>query len=153
MEDLQKLNKDLNNLFSNHINASCKSNISDSCNFIFITSSQLKYYYNTLTCLSAPLFIFNVPYTSLPYSPPTILLLASAKSDYSPFPVHTSNYPALGFCSCCSPLLVKNKYFLSTFYIPSPVLDIPHREQERNGYCSHGVYILVGEKDKAQKDR
>lgn len=111
MEDLQKLNKDLNNLFSNHINASCKSSISDSCNFIII-SSQLKYYYNTLTCLSASLFPFSVLYTSLPYSPLTILLLAFAKPDSSPFPVHISNYLALGFfCSCCPHMLLVNKTF------------------------------------------
>lgn len=96
MEGLQKLNKNLNNLLSNPTNASCKSSISDNCNFIII-SSQLKYYYNMLTCLSASLFPFSVLYTSLPYSPLTILLLASAKPDYSPFPVHTSNYLALGF--------------------------------------------------------
>lgn len=104
-----------------------------------------------LICLSAPLFPFNVPYTSLPYSPPTILLLASAKSDYSPFPVHTSNYPALGFCSCCSPLLVKNKYILSTFYIPSPVLDMPQRTGEKWLLLSWSTHSSRGERQSPER--
>lgn len=36
-EDLQKINKDVNSVFSNHINASCKSNTFDCCHFIFIS--------------------------------------------------------------------------------------------------------------------
>lgn len=55
----------MNNYSSIHRNASCKNNVSDSCNFIFY-SSQLKYYFNMLTFLSASLpFQYSIRITSL----------------------------------------------------------------------------------------
>ena len=116
--------RNLNNYFSTCIfllcNASCRSHVSESYTFIFITSSQLKCYQNMLTAL--PVSSLSIFYTRH-------FLMQTSELLPNGTVLHSLYIPptALGFLLLLFLLLVNNKYFLSTFHAPGPVLGTPQR--------------------------